>query len=198
MQDNKNRTGIYITKEINNLKINDGLKILLAVIAYYEQNEDGFFAGDKHLRNLLGKSIPTIQKRLIELENLGLIKRAKIYSEAKRPKRGITTTLLNNEYHDTQKRVFPLLENEYHNKDTNKELNNRESALAFEFLKINYPKRFKKWENKYKPEIPNYAKFIEDYNDTVEMKSIKYEPDSLFYFLIKYATGFIKNKNKYN
>ncbi|MEA1785594.1 hypothetical protein U1E44_05790 [Arenibacter sp. GZD96] len=196
MQDNENRPGIYISKEINNLKLSDGLKILLAVIAYYE-TKGNCFAGDEHFSFVLDRSIATIQKRLIELEDLGLIRRTKIYIETKVIKRQITTTLLNYEYKDTRNRVSQLLEIEYHNKETNKELNNRESTLAYDFLKLKCPKRLDPWERKYKPKIENFEKFIADYNDLVVIEKIECHPDDLFKFLTSWAFGWIKNQPKY-
>lgn len=193
MQVTKKDIGLWIAPSVNRLNINDGLKMLLAVIVWYDNDERGCFAKDEHLAELMGKSTNTIQDRLRMLEKLNFIERIMLNG-----KRSIKSTIPKNHDTYTEKSVSAIPKNQYHNKESNKEIIKRESAPAFEFLKLNYPKRFKGWLSKYDSVIPQYDKFILDYNDLVVIKKLPQHPDVLFNFLCVFAQGYINNSRNYN
>ncbi|TLF46927.1 helix-turn-helix domain-containing protein [Maribacter aurantiacus] len=193
MQGTKKDVGLWISPSVYRLNINDGLKMLLATIVWYDNDERGCFAKDEHLAELMGKSINTIQDRLRELENLELIERTILNG-----KRRIKSTIPKNQYRTTEKSVSDIPKNQYHNKESNKEIIKRESVPAFDFLKLNYPNRFNGWLKKYQNAIPQYQKFIADYNCLVEIKEMPRNPEILFNFLCSLANGYINNSHKFN
>ena len=166
--------------------------MLLGKIDTLNNDFRGCFSSDQYLASMLGKSIQTIQKRLLALENRNLIERSTVDG-----KRSIVVTLLKSEHCTTHIRALPLLKSEHYNKEITKEIKKRESALASSFLNQKYSKRFDAWEKKYQHQIGDYDKFIDDYNDTIQIKEIPFKVDDLFDFLCRYAKGWIKNDARF-
>lgn len=80
----------------------------------------------------------------------------------------------------------------------NKKQENEENSRAFDFLNKNYPERFETdFSMKYEKLIENKKKFVEDFNDTVELEKRTFD-SALFGRLGKYARNWIENQNKYS
>jgi hypothetical protein len=79
-------------------------------------------------------------------------------------------------------------------KETKETKEKRDSTLAYDFLKEFYSFRLLQWEGKYKHQLKDFDKFIDDFNDEVEIDEMDKEPDELFNFMVRYAKGFIKQE----
>jgi len=79
-------------------------------------------------------------------------------------------------------------------KETKETKEKRDSMLAYDFLKEFYSFRLLQWEGKYKHQLKDFDKFIDDFNDEVEIDEMDKEPDELFNFMVRYAKGFIKQE----
>jgi hypothetical protein len=81
-----------------------------------------------------------------------------------------------------------------------KEIENKEKKedRAFTFLENEYYGRWNEWVNEFKILINDFDKFVMDFNDTVKIEGIDFNPDQLFPRLSKYARNWIKNQNKFN
>lgn len=211
MQDTKKDGGLWIERDIlySDLSLFD--KILLAKIDNLDNDERGCFAQDKHLALFLNRAISTIQKHLVILENLKLIRRS--YSSD--GNRSIKTNLSilksehaytekrvlpipKSEYANTQKRVLPIVKSEQHNKEFNKELIKSENkTLAFDFLKTNCTTRL---ENEFVTDLQNkiddLKTFKAKFNNTCEIENLDFKESVLIPRLKNYAIAWVQNQKE--
>lgn len=69
---------------------------------------------------------------------------------------------------------------------------------AFYFLKKINPERFEQeFQMRYSSKITDKKKFVEDFNDTVDLEGIDFTQKKLFARLAKYARNWIENQNKF-
>lgn len=196
MQDSEKRHAFDIIVGLKSITHLD--KLLLFKIHNLDNSDKGCFAWDDWFADLFNVHRKSINRCISRLEENGYI--TKTHPNGSRKIKvnlpnGNPTVTSNphNGYPDSNPTV------DYRTKEYTEEIEKRERVTpAFDFLKMNYKNRLIAWERKYKFQIPNYNNFIEDYNDTVELESIEFDPDSLFNFLCRYANGFIKNAHKYN
>jgi DNA-binding MarR family transcriptional regulator len=158
-----------------------------------------------------------INKNLKKLEDKGFIQRSNVYADSGKHRmikvnvEKIKEPIVENDKTTYQNRQVPIVENDkttyqnrqvpiveddntYTKENTKENTKERESMLAYDFLKEFYSYRLLSWEGKYKHQLKDFDKFIDDFNDEVEIDEMDKEPDELFNFMVRYAKGFIKKE----
>jgi hypothetical protein len=80
--------------------------------------------------------------------------------------------------------------------ETNRDIQKRERR-AYEFLKNEAEIRLEDFEMKFKRQITDFEKFVQDFDDTVDLEQLNYFPNILLPRLSKYARNWIANQSKY-
>lgn len=211
MQDNEKIRPFDIIVGLQNISYLE--KLLLFKINNLDNDKDGCYARDEWFADLFKVHPKSINRCIGNLEKNGLI--IKQHPDGKRKIKVVLPTGRNintNQPTGYQPSNRTVTANQltgyqpsnrtvdYNTKDITKEKTkeNRESALAFDFLKLNYPKRMNPWEKINRPQIKDYEKFVLDYSDLVEVKQLPYDVDGLFNFLCRYAKGWIDKQPKYD
>jgi len=198
--------GVWIPKKIwlnKNLSIME--KLFLVEIDSLD-NEDGCYASNSHFSEMFYISKGRCTQIVKSLERKGFVKITLIRDKKIITKRLIRVvnklnTLVNKLNSPSENIKQGYLENDEGN---NTLLNNTKGDIvAFDFLKINYPSRLEtEFVMRYHKSISDKKKFVQDFNDTVEIEiennKLKWSANSLFSRLSKYARNYAKNESKYS
>lgn len=194
--------GIWIPKQIwlnKDLTIME--KLFLVEIDSLD-NEKGCFASNAHFAEMFEVSKGRCTQIIKSLEAKGFVKIQLIREEKVISKRLIkVVNKLNTLFNKLNTPIKNIKQGCLENDEGNNTLtNNTKGEIgAFEFLKTNYSIRFEQdFLMKFSNQIKNKKKFIEDFNDTVEIEELKYEPRILFSRLSKYARNWAQNEKKYS
>jgi hypothetical protein len=212
--------GIWIPREIwlhDNLTIKE--KLFYVEIDSLD-NENGCFASNAHFSKMFGLSKNRCTEIIKSLESKGLIA-LKLVKKGNR----ITSRIIKcipirkTEHPYSENRDTPIRKTEHpysENRDTpirktehpysenrdgnNTSINNtKRETRAADFLKNNFPSRYEQeFSMRYSSKIRDLDKFIEDYNDTVDIEELIFSPSVLFGRLSKYSKNWIQNQDKYS
>lgn len=181
---------------------------LLLIISGLTAEKGYCYASNKYLANKFDVDEGTISRRIRKLNKKGYInlefKREGNYIKSRKIRLAKTLTSLGKNVNGSlgKNAIGSLGVNVKENStsiNNTKERNTSENLLAFEFLKTNYSIRFEQeFQMKFSKLIKNKKKFIEDFNSTVEIEELKYEPRILFARLSKYARNWAHNEKKYS
>ncbi|MAP54611.1 helix-turn-helix domain-containing protein [Altibacter sp.] len=177
---NKEFKGIWIPKEYLNYKLKDSEILVLSVICGLD-NENGCYAKNKKIAEMVNKSEGRISKIIASLETKKLITCEYDYRNNnprtifinshshKRP-----TPIVKNDNSHSHKRPTPIvIDDQYKNsKEYNKGNNKSERALThFDFLNRNYPSQVVELKQKYKLPQDQWRFFIDYFNQKKLNKS---------------------------
>jgi DNA-binding MarR family transcriptional regulator len=166
-----------------------------------------------------------INKNLKKLEDKGFIQRSNVYADSGKHRmikvnvEKIKEPIVENDKTTYQNRQVPIVENDkttyqnrqvpivendntYTKENTKEETKERDSTLAFQFLKNNYSKDFKvKFLDKHNSSFKNKEdgkKFVDKFNNKMISDEVKFKPDILFARLDSFAISWIDYEKKYN
>jgi hypothetical protein len=209
MQDNEKIYPFDIIVKIED--ISDFEKLLLFKILNLDNTVNGCYASDKYFANYFNKHLKSINRCISNLEQKKLI--IKTHPENRR-KIKVTLPKGNqpNGYHPSNPSVTTDQPNgyrpsnpsvDYSTKDITKEkTKERDTTLAFQFLKNNYSKDFKvKFIEKYHTSFKNNEdrrKFVDKFNNKMISDEVKFKPSILFARLDSFAISWFDNEKKYN
>lgn len=181
---------------------------LLLIISGLTAEKGYCYASNEYFANLFKIDTTTVSRRIRKLNKKGYIKlefkKEGNYIKSRKIRLAKTPISLGENANGSlgKNAIGSLGVNAKENStsiNNTKERITSENLLAFEFLKTNYSIRFEQeFQMKFSKLIKNKKKFIEDFNSTVEIEELKYEPRILFARLSKYARNWAQNEKKYN
>jgi hypothetical protein len=170
--------------------------------------KEGCFASNSHFSEVFGLSKNRCTEYIKNLEAKKLISVEHI-REGKRISKRILKVIENKylpirniEHPYSENRDTPIrnIEHPYsrNREGSSTSINNtiERDARAISFLKNTTPERFNIWVKNNRRQIDNFPKFIQDFNDTVVIEGLEYDPNKLFSRLNKYARNWIENTNQ--
>jgi DNA-binding MarR family transcriptional regulator len=211
MQDKEKRIYLYDHILINS-NIGSTEKLILFKLYLLDNSERGCYASDKWLSKRIGLKVETINKNLRQLEDKGFIQRSNVYTDHGKHRmikvndnKIMRETKIESDNTTYQKQQVPIVENDNaYTKDNTKEKTKeeRESSLAFDFLKNNYNDRYendfkKKYSAKFKSDKER-KKFTNLFNNKMVIDKVEFTPDILFARLDTFAIHWIDNASKFN
>ena len=189
--------GIWIDKKIWLNKDLTVMEKLFLVEIDSLDNERGCFASNAHFSELFGVSKGRCTQIIKSLESKKLIS-ITIHREGKVISRRVIRILnrvVNKLNTPIKKTKYPYLEND---EGINTLVNNtkeRESR-AHLFLKSNYSSRWESFVMQNKKQILEWEKFLQDFDDTVDVEGLSFSDKILFGRINKYARNWIANSNR--
>ena len=190
--------GIWIDKSI---WLNEDLtvmeKLFLVEIDSLD-NERGCFASNAHFSEFFGISKGRCTQIIKSLEAKKMVsvtveREGKVIT--KRVIR-ILNTLVNKLNTPSEKIKYPYLEND---EGSNTNINNtKREKRAHEFLKEEFPSRWQSFEMQNKKQLAEWEKFLQDFDDTVDVEGLEFTDRILFGRINKYARNWIVNNSRGN
>lgn len=181
---------------------------LLLIISGLTAEKGYCYASNEYFAKKFNLEPETISRRISKLKDKGYIKlefkKEGNYIKSRKIRLTKTSLPLNKNVNGSldENVIGSLDENVKENItsiNNTRENNTSENLLAFQFLKTEYPTRFEQeFQMKFYKSIKNKQKFVDDFNSTVEIEELKYEPRILFARLSKYARNWAQNEKKFS
>ncbi|MAM27448.1 MAG: hypothetical protein CMC13_00340 [Flavobacteriaceae bacterium] len=192
--------GIWIPKEIwffEGLTITE--KVFLSEIDSLDQGA-GCFAKNRHFAELFKLSKNRCSEIISSLSEKGFLRT--FYEEDNLRRMvlitpfGISNPPSESRLTPSESRLTPSESRQPNNRniDIHIEIQEREGALFF--LMSNYPSKWESFEMKHKKQIPEWNKFLKDFDTTVDIEELPFKDRVLFARLEKYAGNWIYNIGK--
>jgi hypothetical protein len=206
MSTHRDFKGIWIPKIIWLNKDMSIMEKLFLVEIDSLDNENGCFASNAHFSEMFDVSKGRCTQIIKSLESKGFVKIQLIRDKKVISRRFVRVvnklnTLVNKLNTPSENIKHGYLENDEGN---NTLVNNTKGDIgAFSFLKTNCPSRLEtEFVMRYNKSISNKKKFVQDFNDTVQIEidnnKLKWSANSLFARLSKYARNYAQNEFKYS
>jgi hypothetical protein len=182
---------------------------LLLIISGLTAEKGYCYASNEYFAKLFKIDECTVSRRIAKLDKKGYVKlnydKSGAYVKSREIRLAKTPTSLGKNVNGTlgENVNGTLGENAIENSTSINTTKENKEDLAFNFLKTNYPSRLEtEFVMRYNKSISNKKKFVQDFNDTVQIEidnnKLKWSANSLFARLSKYARNYAQNEFKYS